>query len=55
MARKEAEEKRGKQSKDHEDRLMEINGSLKRKKLHLIVVPEGTKRTEDQEAYLNKS
>ena len=32
MARKEAEEKREKQLKDHEERLREINDSLRRKK-----------------------
>ena len=32
MARKEAEEKREKQVKDHEERLREINDSLRRKK-----------------------
>ena len=44
MARKEAEEKREKQLKDHEDRLREINDSLRRKNLRLIPVPEGTQR-----------
>ena len=44
MARKEAEEKREKQLKDHEDRLREINDSLRRKNLHLIGVPEDTKK-----------
>ena len=42
MARKEAEEKRGKQLKDHEERLREINDSLRRKNLHIIGVPEST-------------
>ena len=32
MARKEAKEKREKQLKDHEERLREINNSLRRKK-----------------------
>ena len=32
MSRKEAEEKRDKQLKDHEERLREINDSLRRKK-----------------------
>ena len=44
MARKETEEKREKQLKDHEDRLREINDSLKRKGLRLIGVPEGAER-----------
>ena len=35
MVRKEAEEKREKQSKDHEERLREINDSLRRKNLHI--------------------
>ena len=44
MVRKEAEEKREKQLKDHEETLREINDSLIRKNLHLIAVPEVTKR-----------
>ena len=36
MARKEMEEKRKKQLKDHEDRLREISDSLRRKNLCLI-------------------
>ena len=40
----ETEEKRERQLNDHEDRLREINDSLRRKNLHLIGVPEGTKR-----------
>ena len=44
MARKEAEEKRENQLRDHEERLREINDSLRRKNLCLIGVPEGTKR-----------
>ena len=43
MARRETEEKREKQLKDHEDTLREIN-SLRRKNLHLIGVPEGAER-----------
>ena len=50
MARKEAEEKREKQLKDHEERLREINGSLRRKKLCLIEVPEGTERDRGPES-----
>ena len=55
MARRETEEKREKQLKDHEDRLREINDSLRRKNLRLIGVPEVPKGTEDQKACLNKS
>ena len=43
MARKKAEEIREKQLKVHEDRLREINDSLRRKNLHLIGIPEVTK------------
>ena len=43
MAKRETEEKRDKQLKDHEDRLREIN-SLRKKKLRLIGVPEGAER-----------
>ena len=50
MARKEAEEKREKQLKDHEKRLMEINDNLRRKNLCLIGVPEGTERNRGQES-----
>ena len=44
MARKEAEGKREKQLKHHEDRLREINNRHRRRNLHLIGVPEGAKR-----------
>ena len=44
MAKRETEEKRDKQLKDHEDRLREINDSLRKENLLLIGVPEGTKR-----------
>ena len=44
IARRETEEKRHKQLKYHEDRLREINDSLRRKNLRLIGVPEGAKR-----------
>ena len=44
MARKEAEEKREKQLKDHEERLRERNDSLRRKNLCLIGVPEDGER-----------
>ena len=43
MAKRETEEKRDKQLKDHEDRIREINDSLKKKNLRVIRVPEGTK------------
>ena len=49
MAKRETEEKRDKQLKDHEDRLREINESLRKKNLHLIGVPEGTKRARGPE------
>ena len=55
MARKEAEEKREKLSKDHKDRLREINDSLRRKYLCLIRVPEGYEKFRVQKVYLNKS
>ena len=42
MAQREPEEKRDKQLKDHEDRLMEISDSLRKKNLRLIGVPGGT-------------
>ena len=50
MARKEAEEKREKQLKDHEERLREINDSLRRKNLCLIGVPEGAERDRGPES-----
>ena len=50
MARKEAEEKREKQLKDHEERLREINDSLRRKNLHSIGVPEGAERDKGPES-----
>ena len=43
MAKRETEEKRDKQLKDHEDRLREINDSLRKKNLRVIGVPEGAK------------
>ena len=55
MAKRETEEKRDKQLKDHEDRLREINDSLRKKNLHLIGVPRVPKWTEGQNMYLNKS
>ena len=50
MARKETEEKRKKQWKDHEERLREINGSLKRKNLCLMGVPGGTEKDTEPES-----
>ena len=49
MAKRETEEKRDKQLKDHEDRLREINDSLGKKNLHLIGDPKGTKRARGPE------
>ena len=54
MVRKEAEEKREKQLRAHEERLREINDSLRRKNIHLIGIPEEAER-EDHKVYLNKS
>ena len=56
MARKETEEKREKQFKDHEDRLREINFSftLRRKNPHLIGVPKGAKRDRGPEYVFEK-
>ena len=55
MAKKETEEKRDKQLKDHEVRLREINDSLRKKNLRLIGVPEGAERDIGPGMYLNKS
>ena len=44
MAKRETEEKRDKQLKDHEARLREISDKLRKKNLCLIGVPEGTER-----------
>ena len=49
MAKRETEEERDKQLKDHEDRLREINDSLRKKKLHLIGVTEGAERARGPE------
>ena len=43
-AKRETEEKRDRQLKDHEDRLREINDSLRKKNLRVIGVPEGAER-----------
>ena len=56
MARKEAEgKKRGKQLKDREERLREINDSLRRKNLRLIGVPEGAKRDRGPESVFQQT
>ena len=49
MAKREIEEKRDKQLKDHEDRLREINDSLRNKNLRIIGVPEGAERARGPE------
>ena len=54
MVRKEAEEKREKQLRAHEERRREINDSFRSKNILLIGVPEEAER-EDHKAYLNKS
>ena len=50
MARKEAEEKKRKTLKNHEERLREINDSLKRKNLHIIGISESAKRARGPES-----
>ena len=50
MVRKEAGEKREKQLKDHEEKVREINESLRRKNLCLIGVPESTERARGPES-----
>ena len=50
MTRKEAEEPGEKQLKDHEERLREINDSLRRKSLHIIGVPESAERARGPES-----
>ena len=49
MAKRETEEKRDKQLKDHEDRLKEINDSLRKKNLRLIWVPKDAERARGPE------
>ena len=44
MTKRETEEKRDKQLKNHEDRLREINDSLRKKNLLLVGVPKHTER-----------
>ena len=48
MAKRETEEK-DKKLKDHEDRLREINNSLRKKNLRLIGIPEGAIRNRGPE------
>ena len=55
MAKRETEEKRDKQLKDHEDRLKKTNDSLKRKTYIELGFPRASKGTEVQNMYLNKS
>ena len=43
MAKRETEVKRDRQLKDQEDRLREINNSLRKKNLLVIGVPEGNR------------
>ena len=50
MAKRETEDKREKQLKDREDRLRDLNDSLRRKNLHIIRVPENTKRARGPES-----
>ena len=44
MVRKEAEEKREKQLRRHEERFREINDSLRRRNIYLIGIPEEAER-----------
>ena len=44
MVRKEGEEKREKQLRDHEEKLREINDSLRRKNIHITGIPEEVER-----------
>ena len=48
MAKRETEEKGDTQLKDQEDRLREINDTLKKKNLRVIGVPEGAERDRGQ-------
>ena len=50
VVRKEAEERREKQLKDHEERLREINNSLRRKNLCILGVPESAERDKGPES-----
>ena len=54
IARKEAEEKRERQLKEDEERLGEINDSLRRKNLHIIGVPESAERARGPESILEE-
>ena len=55
LVKKQAEEKRGKQLRDHEERLREINDSLRRKKSTYNWGSRALRGTEGQKAYLSKS
>ena len=55
MAKRETEVKRDRQLKDKENRLREINDSLKKKNLRVIRFLRAPKWTEGQNKYLNKS
>ena len=60
MERKEAEGKREKQLKAHEERIRKINDRLRRKNICLIGIPEEAERErererEDDKVYLNES
>ena len=49
MAKRETEEKRDKQLKDHEDRLREMSDSLRKENLRLIRVSKGAERDKGPE------
>ena len=49
MAKRETEVKRDRQLKDQEDRLREIHDNVRKKNLHVIEVPEGTKMDRETE------
>ena len=49
MAKRETEEKRDKQLKDHEDTLREISDSVRKKNLRFIGVSEGAERARGPE------
>ena len=53
MARKEAKENREK-TKDHKERLREINDSFRKKNLHIIGVPDSTKRDRGLESIFDQ-
>ena len=55
MATKEAEEKREKKIRDHEEMLREINDSLRRKNLCIIEVPESARRARGPESIFEQT